>query len=480
MAAGEWNGVGANGVVVAAGLTTSGGNALIAGGAGGSWVSKTLPANYSRLIGGIRISPSAISTDVSRLVQFTDVATPQCSIRIEINGTFTLAAGNYTGSAIATSTTSITQNSNHFLEWDITFGSSSAYHLYLDGVSILSGTGATKQTSNSYANVFVVGNNAGSSAGSTTFDDLYLFDTSTSFNNTVLNTNPVIITQFPTSDTQTQFTNVANILGNYYSATTNAGTINSNSINLRKYTAPAGCTINSVSLVPLTTSGTAKFKGVLYADSTGAPGSRLSTGTEVVGCTSGATLTLPLSTPTALTGAVSYWVGWITDTSINLQITDSVSSNGFAASNTYTSGAPSSAPAMTGSLASFTVWGNCTGATTNWESVANNPAPGDIGSISASTVSDEDLYGFPSLAAGITSVYTVAVKGNIKKSDTGSRTISLRVNSSATDSGGTLTGQAPATTYGWMTSLFDVDPHTSTTWGISAVNAATSGIKIDS
>jgi len=64
-----------------------------------------------------------------------------------------------------------------------------------------------------------------------------------------------------------------------------------------------------VAIVPGATSGTAKFKAVAYADSAGAPGSLLSSGTEVVGCTSGSTLTGALITPQSLTAGTPCWIG---------------------------------------------------------------------------------------------------------------------------------------------------------------------------
>ncbi len=132
---------------------------------------------------------------------------------------------------------------------------------------------------------------------------------------------------------------------------------------------------------PGATSETAKFKAVAYADSTGAPGSLLSSGTEVVGCTSGSTLTGALVTPQSLTAGTPCWIGFITDTSVILQQADSGTS-GYKASNTYASGAPGTAPAMTGGQASWLLYGNVSGITGhNWLELDNNPALGDLSSV---------------------------------------------------------------------------------------------------
>lgn len=477
---GAWT-AGGNNLSIVDPLTAQGGNAgnsAFAPSGVASWISKTLPGNYSRLVGGVRICPTHIGTDQTNILQFDDLATPQCSIVININGTFSLFSGVFDGgTSLGTSTLSISQSSIHYLEWDITFGTSAAFTLYLDGNSILTGTGNTRGgTSNSYCNVLVLGNTA-SRGQSAIMDDLYLFDTTGSFNNAVLNTNPVIITQIPTADTQTQFTNVANMLGTNYSLTTTDGNLGPGLL-LRKYTAAVDSTIQSISLLPDLTASTAKFKPVIYTDTANAPTTLLSAGSEVIGASAGDIVTLPLTTPQSLVASTSYWIGFVTDSNLHFRLTDTATSLGYSASNTYSNPIPDPAPTMTDNQPSLILWGNCTGATTDFESVAVVPPPGDASSISSSTVNDEDLYSFPSVS--LTTIYTMAVKGHLRKSDTGSRTISLRVLSSSTDDGGSSTGQAPGTTYEWHDSYFDVDPNTSTSWSTAGVNAATSGIKIDS
>jgi hypothetical protein len=68
----------------------------------------------------------------------------------------------------------------------------------------------------------------------------------------------------------------------------------------------------------------------------------------------------------------------------------------------------------------------------------------------------------------------------VQKSDSGTKTLSLRTKSGSTDGGGTSTGIAPATTYGWLASYFPTDPNTSAAWTGANLDAATSGLKVDS
>jgi hypothetical protein len=250
-----------------------------------------------------------------------------------------------------------------------------------------------------------------------------------------------------------------------------------------KITAPVNCNLQSVYLLPAATAAAAKNKAVLYSDSAGSPSSLVATGTEVVGTTNGTALNLPFASGQALTSGTSYWIGYITDTSVALSQYDNSTAKGQRAANTYASGAPASAPAMTTGQPSWEIWGLATGAATNWESVAANPAAGtgpsaDTSTITSSTVGNEDLYGFPALTTSPTTVSTVAVKANAKLTGAGARTITLQTKSNTTDSAGSNAGAAPFNTYGWVTSYFDADPNGPTAWTGTAVNAAKSGPKV--
>jgi len=162
----EWT-TATNTITTVAGLSSTG-SAVLLGSSG--TLTKTLASNYSRLIGGLRFSDTLVAQAV--LMQFRDGSTAQCSITLETTGVIELRTGGSAGTALATGG-SVSANSTHFLEWDITFGSSSSYQVWLDGVSLFSGTGNTRGgTSNNYANAIALVNGA----GSCTIDDLYLFD----------------------------------------------------------------------------------------------------------------------------------------------------------------------------------------------------------------------------------------------------------------------------------------------------------------
>jgi hypothetical protein len=488
------------------GLSATGYAIQINGGAAfGSMINRTLPANYSRLIGGVRVNSANVSA-LPVMIMFLDgvgSSTTQCAVVINTSGKIEFRSGgnsqNMPATVLATSTTSITSGVTHYLEWDITFhNTAGAYQVWLDGASVIGPTTSANTrggTTNSYANVFSLCIGTGNSTN-VAFDDVYLFDSTGTTNNAVLLSNPRIETRYPTSDSQTQWTNSGNVLipvgitqtgVSTRTASTNAP--GAGQLALMKITPNVTCNLQSVGLYPGATSAAAKFKAVLYADSTGSPGSLTATGTEVTGTTANTALTLPFASGQSLTASTSYWIGFITDTSVALNEYDASSNQGQKKANTYASGAPNPAGTMTTAQASWVIWGNATGATTNWESVATNPpsgsgAAGDNSSVQSSTVGNEDLYGFPALTTTPSNIYTVAVKAHIKRSDTGARTIDLRMKSNTngtnTDSGGSSTGQTPGTSYGWLASYFDTDPDTSAAWTASGANNAKAGVKIAS
>ena len=292
---------------------------------GGGSVGKTLTANQARLTGGLRFSGNLQGQHI--LMQFLDGGTVQSTITLETTGVFHLYSGSSTALAAGGV---ISANSVHFLEWDISFGSSAAYEVWLDGVSLFSGTGDTAAgTVHDYANQIAISQ----SFGLLIFRDLYL---DTSF---VANTNPVIRTQRATGDSTVAFSFGAAILGQGYSATTSTNSPGANTLFLRKFTPSASGTLNSVSCVPQTSTA-AKYRAVCYTDASGSPGSLLSSGTEVIGTTAATALTGNLVTPQSLTGGTPYWIGFLTDTSVLLAQVDT-SATGVKVAATYSSGAPS-------------------------------------------------------------------------------------------------------------------------------------------
>jgi len=474
--AGDWTAAAGTPNIVAPLSAT--GNALSYVGQNSS-VTKTLSASYGRLIGGFRFSSNLTPT---LGLQFYDGGTAQSAINVNTSGNIVVRNGLFgSGTILSTSTATVSANSTHYLEFDISFGNAASYQVWLDGVSILGpSTGDTTATANNTANgfAFIIGI---ASTPSVILDDIYIFDTTGSTNNAVLLTSPRVETTFPASDSAVQFALGAGILGSNAARVTTTTAPAAGSLVLRRFTSSVACTINSITVMPGATSGTANYRGCIYADSGGtAPGTLMSSGTQVTGVTSGTAVTLPLTTPQTLAAGSQYWIGFINDTSVALQQTDA-GLLGYRAANTYASGAPGTAPAMTAGQASYLLWGNLTGISgANYNEVNQQPPPGAYSYVFDATVNHEDLYTFGALSATPGAVHAVAVKAYCQRSDSGAKTVSMRMKSGSTDSGGSATGQTPATTYGWLTSYFPTDPNTSAAWTGANLNAATAGFKVDS
>jgi hypothetical protein len=459
---------------------------------GPNYISKTLPANYSRLIGGFRFNTDALGMNG---ITFVDGSTPQCSIYIArtsgfiiINtGAIDTTSSGSAGTALATSSASVAAGTAHYLEYDITFGSgaSGSYTVWLDGVQILAGTGSTIVTAHSYANVVQFNSyshNLTTNSPSFYVDDVYVFDNTTAFNNGVLLSNPFIVTQWPNADQSVQFTPEANVIG-YPSAnilTNTVDFISANNLYLIAVTPTVNCTINSVVFALNSIAGSTVVQPCIYSDNAGVAGTLLSGGAAVTPAVAQTAVSCALTTPQALTAGTQYWIGLIIGGSYGNFMLHDATTHGYQASATYSSGPPATAPTMGAGNPTLFLYGACTTENHNFASVNVNPSQGLGSYAQSSTVGNQDLFQFPSLPSNIGAVYTVVVSGNMELTATGSHTVDLVTSSSATVGFGATTGQALTTAFAWYDSAFDTDPHTTLAWSVAAVNIAYHGYKIAS
>jgi hypothetical protein len=435
---------------------------------------KALTGNCATLIGGMRFKGGFGGSELG--VAFSDAGNAQCSICINSMGTVWIRNGSSGGGVLAGSTVAVSANSVNYLEWQVTFGTTAAYQVWLNGISIFSGTGNTKTTANSYANGFTVGmlNVANDTVA---IDDIYLFDNTTAFNNAPVLTNPAIETQFASGDSSVAFTMGAGVLGQAYYTTLNTSAPSANVLVLCQFTPIVNCTLNSIGILPQAAVNTANFKAVVYATSGGIPTTLLGTGTQVTGATN-VTFTLPFASGISLTAGTQYAIGYITDTSVNMLLVDSTTFTGKVAANTYTAGAPGTAPAMTGGQPSWMIWGNISGTSTSYTQENCDPALGLLSYNYSSTVAQSELFNFPALGPYSSAVYAVVVKSNVELSIPGARTISMELNSAGTLSAGSKGTISVPSSFSYVGSSYNTDPATGLAWTVAGVNAATSGITV--
>ena len=471
---GEWTFVNLNnGNGIVAGLSETGQALSLAY---GDNLYKVLPSNYNTVIGGIRFSATLNSYSSFSYYDLNTVA--HFSIVINTTtGLISINKGDH-GAVIATSSTAVSSGSIHYLEWNVTIGAAGSYNIYLDRVSILSGTGDTQQGAVTTANMFKITG----ACNNLTVDDLYLFSNAGSINNAPLLTNPRIESKYPSSDAQTQFQNLGSIIGEVNPPMNGYGSnILANQMYLRPFTNSATNIIKSINLLLHGGISSAHFIPLVYSDSIGVPGSLITGGSSTVGSgTSGQTFSMAVATQATLAPSTQYWIGFMTDTSYPDLYVRSNSTNGQVANRTFTSGAPGTAPSMTVGRPSYVMYGQCSGATSNWESLNQNPSPGNISSISSSAIGAVDYYRFPPPSSDITGVYAVAVKGHAQISATGSRYMGLPILSGGSTGVGTLgsSGVVLATSYLWSDNYFETDPATGAVWTPTGVGNAYCGVKV--
>lgn len=449
-----------------------------------STITKTFVASYTRIAGSIRFSTAQVGA--GNYVSIQNSGTAAFTLVVELSGVVNLRTAGAIGAIIA-SGGSISGGSTHVLSWDISIGASANYLVNLDGVLLFSGSNGNTANAQANVNSIVVASVSGTN-NYITIDDLIIADpTQPNYNSALLTSNPVIETQWVSGDSQTQFANDGDIVVAVGVASNGVARANAatnapgaGQLFLVKTTAAVARTLQSVSVVAGATSGTVKSKAVIYSDSAGSPGSLLSSGNEVVGTTSGATLTGTLVTPQALVAGASYWIGFITDTSVALQQYDNATNLGQKKANTYASGAPAGPlSGMTAVQPTWLIWGNCTGGAVNWPALSGNPPLGTAQSQThSSTVGQEDLFTFAPLVTNPTTIFGTSVKGFVSKTDTGARTVSFNSKSGASDTTGSAPSQALATTTQWQGSYFDTDPATGLAWTTSGANAAKAGVSV--
>lgn len=441
---------------------------------------KNFPANYARAVGGFCVSYTFYNGPVG--ISLFDNGTAQISVVMNSIGKIEVRRGDIVSTIIATSSESVSQNTVHWVEYDITIHNTAGIiKIYLDGVltSINLTSQNTRVTSNNYYNRYFNGGRGASGYNhDAIFDHLYNWCyTASGGSETPALSNWVIETQSCSSDDTNPWTVGAHAVQNEYDYRT-TNTPGANQLMLVSVVADASGDINGIIILPNATSTTAKFKGVVYADNAGVPDALLATGTEVTGCTAGTLLTLPFGSPLAATIGTSYWIGWITDTSVSMRANSKT--QGRKKANTYTSGPPSPAGgSFTTGQPNWIVLAKMINVTTRYTQL-NDPIPlDDLSYNYSATALQEDLYNFPALSVNPVTIYSVAVKGRVGKSDSGSRKVDMRTKSGATSSSGNLTNLVPSLTYQYLSSYFMTDPNTGVAW-TGTLSGVKHGVKVAS
>lgn len=131
-------------------------------------------------------------------------------------------------------------------------------------------------------------------------------------------------------------------------------------------------------------------------------------------------------------------------------------------------------PSGAGTNTNFTKVGS---ASTNWQSVNENPPDGDTTYVQSSVVNTVDTYLYQTLSTTVSSVLGVVSRPVVRKDDSGTRTMVAHVRSggSEADSSGSF---APTVAYTPSDIVMETNPVTSSAWTIAGINAAEFGFKV--
>lgn len=440
----------------------------------------TIYANVRR-----RLPTSAGSATNYSFVTFFDVAANQVQVRFFENGNIGVysSAGVLIGSQVAAvSTTGAWESWQIKVVINNTTGSvevrkngSAAPVLSLTGINTRSGS------TNAYANRVRIGTT--SAASTTNWDDVFVWSGSGAVPNDWLG-DLRAITDAPSVTVQSEFLKspAATTWGqtNATSAT-NTGQ-GANTIIYIKITAPYTGVASQIAM-NLAAAITGNLNAALYADSAGEPGALLAQGTAKTNPAAGAQ-TFTLGATIAVVKGATYWAACWSNASTLSAVLNGINGGLTRMTQvlTYTGTFPDPGTAggfsasATGPYLGLDLTGIVSAGL-----VADATQDGDTSYLYSSTAGDEDVFAFPSLSSqGVTPVSIVGVNtlAIAKRSDSGSRTVSVHTQSAAVDTE-VASNAGLNLTYQVLGGFQALDPATGVAWTTGAVDALTASIKID-
>lgn len=444
-------------------------------------LNRILPGNYQRVIGGCYYKQVTTNNGQPWAFEYHDNGTAQFSITINSNNTISLRRGDDDGTVIATSTEAPGTGTIHCLTWNVVpHGSAGEATVYLDGVPLTNLNGLTgldlTNSANNYVNEFRLHTDVPGTtqSGRCVFDHLFsdfYLSSATTPDTGPLTGNPIVEAQTPVASGTFDFVPVRGTLGQHTRYGTNVASPAAGSLILRKFTAVGDGALSTMRMVSNATNAGAKFKGVIYADNGSgtapAAAAALDVGAEVVGCTAGAVIDSDMN-DYALVSGTTYWIGFIMDTSLSMQLVDG-NALGYRAANTYASGAPNPPPALTAGQGSWYIYGLVIPPDETWSQFDEAPQS-TLAYNKATGVGERDELNCGPLSVNPAEVYRVSHKFNVRRTDAGSRTIKAGTKSGATEQ--QASAVAPATSGMWVVDGRALDPDTGLPWTAAAVAAS--------
>jgi hypothetical protein len=159
---------------IVAGAGRGGGGCFRTGTTASNYLSKTLDAQATWVV-GFAFKPASAPSSTATILQFLDTATVHAELRMNTDGTLGVARN---GTVLATSTNALTAATWYYVEIKVTIADSGTYEVRVNGTStgwIPSATGDTRNAGNASANVIRLGATTGVAINAD-IGDLYVLD----------------------------------------------------------------------------------------------------------------------------------------------------------------------------------------------------------------------------------------------------------------------------------------------------------------
>lgn len=341
----------------------------------------------------------------------------------------------------------------------------------VNGVSVLALTGQNTKGSGSSSDIGQIGYKP-LNGSSVTFDICHIYvsdNVGAAPQNTFLG-DVRVQTVRPVSNGTVDFTATP---GNstFMSGDVSGGTNSANVIRYVRVVAPASGTLASL-VLQTGSAGTGNWNLALYSDVSSQPSALLGTATAAASWSSG-TNTLTVAGGPAVVSGAFYWIALISDALIGIRNSDS-GLTAFTQNQTYGSGFPNPAASLSGSGV-IRVAMNVT-QTANWENESTNVPNTTTAYNYSTTVGDQDLFNMGPMDPTLTTVFGVAVKTAVLKTDAGAKSAAVAVKSGATTNLGPSTALNLALRV--LEEMHQTNPDTGIAWTPAEVNSMQVGYEV--
>jgi hypothetical protein len=449
-------------------------------------LAKTLPSNETTVYVAFRRKlPVGVGATAYQEIVFMDGVNVQFVVRFAEDGAIRVGATQFFGTVVAFTATGVAA-SNTWDGWTIKLvvnNTTGSIEIRKNGntTPVLTATGINTRngSTNAYVNKLMIWGTQFSSSSATQYDDLFIWSGSGAAPNGFIG-DPRCISDAITTTQQNQWSMfpASSTYSTGAQTTTTAYTSGGAHAYLALNTGPGS--FNQITL-NFSAVSTGKMLVAVYAytGSVNDPGALLGYGELTNPGTGAQTVTLN-NTITLSPSTTRFWMMINTNANFTLNATASTSSDS-TATYTYASVPPTTYSRSSTTLnvalpvlsVSLTVTANML--------IADATQDADVSYVYSSTVNQEDLYSFATLASqSLTpaSILGVAPFCVVKRSDSGARTLSVRAKSSGTDVA-VVTQPAVSNSYSYNGGFIGLDPATSAAFTISGMDALQVGVKVD-